>query len=398
LRRTLESRLARIKGLQPAIADTVGVEEDLPQDELATEVADPEQAEELEALSMDAEEEGSIQGLLKGIAKLGTDTKAKELLAQLRRAMADGFETAIVFTQYTDTMDFLRGYLAEQLEVPVGCYSGRGGEVRDTSGKWIARSKETIKRMLREKAVRVLVCTDAAGEGLNLQSSGVLVNYDLPWNPMKVEQRIGRIDRIGQMHPTIRVVNLAYADTVEADVYFALSKRIGLFNGVIGKLQPILSRLPREFEAAALWRAEDRELGRQEAVRNVGLMVEEAGAAAFDIDEVSDADLAPATLPPPPYVPSDIAGLLAMPQMLPAGANCRELDPGTFQLSLPGRREPARVTADPDIFDDHSESHQLLLPDSPLFRQVAVVEAIADERTLEAKSLSELLSPPPRSP
>ena len=60
---------------------------------------------------------------------------------------------------------------------------------------------------------------------------------------MKVEQRIGRIDRIGQKYPKIRVVNLAYQDTVEADVYFALGQRINLFEGLVGRLQPILSRL-----------------------------------------------------------------------------------------------------------------------------------------------------------
>ena len=64
-------------------------------------------------------------------------------------------------------------------------------------------------------------CTDAAAEGLNFQFCGGLVNYDMPWNPMRVEQRIGRIDRLGQVHKTIRVVNLHYEDTVETDVYVA---------------------------------------------------------------------------------------------------------------------------------------------------------------------------------
>jgi hypothetical protein len=63
---------------------------------------------------------------------------------------------------------------------------------------------------------------------------------------MKVEQRIGRIHRIGQRSPVIRVVNFANEDTVEADVYFALGRRINLFQGIVGKLHPILSRLSRE--------------------------------------------------------------------------------------------------------------------------------------------------------
>jgi SNF2 family DNA or RNA helicase len=392
LRKTLESRLARIKGFLPAQVDPLRIEEDLPQDEQVAEAVGAEEADEYETKSLGDEEEDSIQTLLKGIAKLGTDTKAREVTEQLKRALADGYDSAIIFTQYTDTMDFLRNYLIEQLDVPVGCYSGRGGEIRDSAGRWISRSKEQIKRMLKDKAVQVLVCTDAAGEGLNLQSCGVVVNYDLPWNPMKVEQRIGRIDRIGQKFPEIRVINLAYAETVEADVYFALSQRIGLFKGVIGKLQPILAQLPREFEAAALRRAEDRAKGRHEAVRNVELLVGAAEAAKFDIDEVSDADLVPPVFPPSPYTPADVNRVLSDENLLPSGTICKELEPRTFSISLPGATGSARVTADPAIFDDHFESHQLVLPDGPLFRQIASAGDAADEAAIAAvQRLADLL-------
>ena len=67
-----------------------------------------------------------------------------------------------------------------------------------------ADCQEDIKRGQRDRLVRLLVCTDATGEGLNLQFAGVLVNYDPPWNPMKVEQRIGRIVRLGQQRPVSR--------------------------------------------------------------------------------------------------------------------------------------------------------------------------------------------------
>lgn len=382
LRKTLESRLARIKGFPTNHIDAMRVEEDLPQDEQAAETVGSDEAEEYEAKSLGAEEEDSIQTLLKAIAKLGTDTKAREVRDQLKQWLPAKYDSAIIFTQYTDTMDFLRNYLSEQLDVSVGCFSGRGGEIRDASGNWIVRSKEQIKRMLKDKSIKVLVCTDAAGEGLNLQSCGVVVNYDLPWNPMKVEQRIGRIDRIGQKYPEIRVINLAYAETVEADVYFALSQRIGLFNGVIGKLQPILAQLPREFEAAALRRSEDRSKGRHEAVRNVDLLVTAADASKFDIDEVSDADLMPPEFFPSPYMPMDVSHVLKCEELLPAGTICKELDHGTFGLSLPGEKELARVTADPAIFDDFFDSHQLILPDGPLFRQLAEVGDAIDEATL----------------
>ena len=76
------------------------------------------------------------------------------------------------------------------------------------------------------------------------QFCGALVNYDMPWNPMRVEQRIGRIDRLGQRHAIVRISNLHYEDTVETDVYRALGSRINLFQRVVGPLQPILARLP----------------------------------------------------------------------------------------------------------------------------------------------------------
>jgi superfamily II DNA/RNA helicase len=124
---------------------------------------------------------------------LGTDSKARRLKIELDACLADGFDSMIVFTQYTDTMEYLRDYLADQMPgMPVACYSGAGGAWRDASCQWVPCSKEEIKRRLRDRQVRLLVCTDAAGEGLNLQFAGVLVNYDLPWNAMNVEQRIGR--------------------------------------------------------------------------------------------------------------------------------------------------------------------------------------------------------------
>ena len=78
------------------------------------------------------------------------------------------------------------------------CFSGRGGEVRDPDGNWRIVKRDDIKGRFREGKADVLLCTDAAAEGLNFQFCGALVNYDLPWNPMRVEQRIGRIDRLGQ--------------------------------------------------------------------------------------------------------------------------------------------------------------------------------------------------------
>ena len=142
----------------------------------------------------------------------------------------------MVFTQYADTMDFLRRVLRERGGSRVLCFSGRGGEV-PAAGRpdaWRVIDHEQVKRRFRDGEADLLLCTDAASEGLNFQFCGALVNYDMPWNPMRVEQRIGRIDRVGQRHAAIRVVNLHYEGTVETAVYRALRRRIGLFEQFLG--------------------------------------------------------------------------------------------------------------------------------------------------------------------
>ncbi|HOZ48678.1 MAG TPA: SNF2-related protein [Candidatus Hydrogenedentes bacterium] len=379
LRKTLEKKLALMdaQGKRPVL-DEIQLREDASQDELADEVSSPEDTAALEQNALAFEQKETIRSLLKAIAKLGTDSKALRLIAELNNVFAEGYGGAIIFTQYTDTMEFLKDFVAERVDLPIGCFSGEGGQRRGPSGTWAKCSKEEIKRLLRTNEIKVLICTDAAGEGLNLQSCGVLVNYDLPWNPMKVEQRIGRIDRIGQVNPTVRIINLGYADTVEVDVYFALQERIGLFTGVVGKLQPILSRLPREFEAAILAALEQREQARHKVLSHVNVMVDEAEAAGFDIDEVSEADLQPPEFPNPPFLPSDLDTVLRDASLLPATIECRELEPSTYALRMPGETQSARITTSPAIFDEHFESHQLLLPDSPLFRRMLDAANVSD--------------------
>jgi SNF2 family DNA or RNA helicase len=371
LQRTLNARLADLGGVSgTASGDDFEAEEDLSDDETGEDVMASDDAEGLKRDALLVEEKDAIVELLGRIAKLPTDTKARVLVENLESAFAAGYTSAIVFTQYTATMDFLKEYLAHRLNRRTGCYSGRGGEARDASGRWSSCSKETIKQRLRSGEVEVLLCTDAAGVGLNLQTCGVLVNYDLPWNPMKVEQRIGRIDRIGQKYPSIRIINLAYAGTVEADVYFALSDRIQLFQGVVGKLQPILALLPKEFERATLASRGDRDRACAEARQHVEKFIKEGQAAAFDIDEVSEADLTPPDFPPTPLSPEDMTAVLRRQDLIPAGAEVAELEPRTFKLLLPGQAQPARVTAQPDIFDEHVESLQLIAHDGPLFRRL----------------------------
>ncbi len=212
------------------------------------------------------------------------DPKVDQLKADLNEIDREGHNRAIIFTQYTDTMDFIRESLISIHGETVATYSGRGGEMYDReSGSWVTVGKERVKREFSadDGAVEILICTDSASEGLNLQECGVLINYDLPWNPMRVEQRIGRIDRIGQEFEEVTILNYSYEDTVETDIYERLDTRIGLFENVVGEMQPILSGVSNQIRSATL--ETDRTESRQ--------AVERADKEFSDqLDEKEDSD------------------------------------------------------------------------------------------------------------
>jgi len=362
LRRTLNGRLEKL-----------GVsEEDVSLDEASDDVMAPEEAAELAASAAALEERDRILTLLRAVAKLNTDSKARKLHSELLTLFEEGWDSALVFSQYTDTMEYLRDFLAQELpDVPVASYSSLGGAWRDGSGRWITCSKEEIKRRLKTGRVRLLVCSDAAGEGLNLQAAGVLANYDLPWNPMKVEQRIGRIDRLGQLRPKVRILNFAYKDTVEADVFFAVGERIQLFQGIIGRLQPILSKLPRRFEELTLASREARDAARQRFLAEIEQDVAQAADIPLDLDAVTRDDLAPPACPDPPYDLLALDHAMGHAVSRPLDLEWRPLDPHTYAARLPGMPEPLRVTTSASVFEESGDSHQFFSPGGLLFDELA---------------------------
>jgi len=366
LKRTLTGRLMRSGGVS---------EDDISQDETTDEAMSEEDVTNLSTQALTSQMEGQrerINALLRDIATLGTDSKARRLKIELDSCVADGYDSAIVFTQYTDTMEYLRDYLADQLPgLPVASYSGKGGAWRDASRQWVPCSKEEIKRRLRDKQVRLLVGTDAAGEGLNLQSAGVVANYDLPWNPMKIEQRIGRIDRLGQPRKVIRVLNFAYRDTVEQDVFFTVGTRINLFQGIVGRLQPILSRLPKRFEELALVDRESRAGERARFLAEIEEQVREVETSGFDIDASVEDSLDLPALPETPLTQSDLDRLINIARARPPEISWQRLDAGSYGIGLPGG-EPVRVTTDAKVFDFSGDSHQLFSPGGDVFGRFGV--------------------------
>lgn len=181
-----------------------------------------------------------VQRLLEQLRGLSRgDSKLEQFMRALQHATDDG-RPCLVFSEFTDTVEYLRDALFPSFAGGVAWYTGEGGLVFD-DGRWRKVSKQEITERLRDRKIRVLVCSDAASEGLNLQVASALINYDLPWNPARVEQRIGRIDRIGQLAMDLRIVNLVLAESVDERVYQVLSQRCDLFQSYVGAMQPVLS-------------------------------------------------------------------------------------------------------------------------------------------------------------
>jgi len=147
----------------------------------------------------------------------------------------------VIFTQFRQTQDFLHHVLTQ-------------------AGEAVALFHGSLPRLAKEEAIRafqgparILLSTESGSEGRNLQFCHALCNFDLPWNPMRIEQRIGRLSRIGQTHD-VSVFNLVSAGTFEAEVLHLLEAKINLFELVIGEIDMILGNLDeeREFEDIVL--------------------------------------------------------------------------------------------------------------------------------------------------
>lgn len=173
------------------------------------------------------------------------DSKLETLAHDIVRNIldADPDEKILIFTGFRSTQELIAATL-RSMRFRVVIFNG----------SMTLDQKEAAVREFRDRA-QVLVSTEAGGEGRNFQFAHIMVNYDLPWNPMIVEQRIGRLDRIGQDRP-VQIYNLALEGTIEEQVLGVLERRIRLFEESIGSLDPILGEIEHDIERLVL---EDRD-------------------------------------------------------------------------------------------------------------------------------------------
>jgi superfamily II DNA or RNA helicase len=356
LRATLLGRRDRDLAAQ-AIEDDLLEREDEGEDIDAGDLAAAND-ESLEVLASERDD------IISAIERLPPDTKANALATTLEELRSLGYQQVMVFTQYTDTMDYLRERLVAAGVGKLLCFSGRGGEALTGDGRWSPVSREDVKRRFREGQAEVLLCTDAAAEGLNFQFCGALVNFDLPWNPMRVEQRIGRIDRLGQAFKQVRIVNLLYRDTVETDVYLALRERIGLFRTMVGKLQPILASLPKLFEKQALSATPGAS---DAAIGAVDQLIQAAAADSLDLDLFAAGELDLAPLRRSPVDLDDLRRVLTGSRLLPDGCEASALGERDWRWGDGRLPADVRVTLDRGYFDQHIDSVEFWTPGSLTF-------------------------------
>ena len=147
----------------------------------------------------------------------------------------------IIFSQYRESIQWLAEQLSKAFpDESIALYSGPHTSGIMKSETWQNKSREELKQMVMSGQLRLMLGTDAASEGLNLQRLARLINLDLPWNPTKLEQRKGRIQRIGQIHHTVMIYNMRYKDSVEDRVHELLSSRLQDIHSLFGQIPDVL--------------------------------------------------------------------------------------------------------------------------------------------------------------
>ncbi|MBC2732797.1 MAG: DEAD/DEAH box helicase family protein [Desulfobacteraceae bacterium] len=218
IRTTLERRLEALKAPQEQLPLFPMYSEDEWADLNGQEQIETLLTTRLKALKNERAEVKLLLEAATRCMRSGADAKAEALLDWLYKLQAEEGDPelkALVFTEFVPTQQMLQRFLTE-----------RGFPVVCLNGSMDMDERKKAQEAFAEDA-RILISTDAGGEGLNLQFCHVVINYDIPWNPMRLEQRIGRVDRIGQKH-VVRAVNFVFEDSVEHRVREVLEEKLAV--------------------------------------------------------------------------------------------------------------------------------------------------------------------------
>lgn len=156
------------------------------------------------------------------------DSKIEELVQIIEEVFKHGLKKIVVFALFRKTLNYIKLRL-----------EAKGYKSLMIHGL-VENRAEILDNFKNDPNSHILLSSEVGSEGLDMQFCNSMVNYDLPWNPMVVEQRIGRIDRFGQQSPVVNIYNLVVADSIQEDIYMRLLDRIGIFRDTIGDLEAIL--------------------------------------------------------------------------------------------------------------------------------------------------------------
>jgi len=271
--RTMRQRLITIRdgrdeGPEDALVDALSQDEDIDIESLIEELdADEDTAEVASELTQGrllAEEIAEIDSLIARAEKIQSDSKSKALLHALMAAFSrlekiGARRKALIFTESRKTQAFLAAYLeANGYAGKVVMFNGSNTHptAKRAYERYVSRHAGTDK-LMGSKAVdirsalieefrdhgEILLATEAAAEGVNLQFCSLVVNYDLPWNPQRIEQRVGRCHRYGQKHDVIVVNFLSEGNLADRRVHDLLQQKFSLFDGLFGASDEVLGAI-----------------------------------------------------------------------------------------------------------------------------------------------------------
>ena len=206
---------------------------------------------DFEDYDLDSDRSETLVRLAKNVLALAEalpdrDPKIEKVYEIIQQKQADGNNKIMLFSTFRHTL----AYLKKKLQ-------SKGQRVEQVDGSVKDEQRYELKRRFeleRENpdAIDILLFTEVGSEGLDYQFCDTMINYDLPWNPMRIEQRIGRIDRRGQRSEVVNIYNVITKGTVDADIYERCLMRIGVFENSIGECEEILGGIAAQIERIAL--------------------------------------------------------------------------------------------------------------------------------------------------